>query len=424
MRNTTLINNVSYAFWQRQSRNEMIRIGLKILIFIGAMVLARTANAQITVDGNPSDWPAVFSDPTIPFKTKIVDAVNTNDDVFTGGGSKDDGPISGWQWITQSTNDKSDMENVGLALIGHKLYFFADRYSQKGDANCGLWVFKNNVHKLGTTSGGFSSEHTTGDLFITMAFTGGGGHPERHVYKWIVPTGLVEVTLSTAAADVASNQSSVYPAPTPTWSFVSKDTAAANVYPRNGFLEGFVDIDSLGFGVDICFSEFFVDTRTSASTSSVLMDLASGTFATRPLVTVANDTVCSGQPAIFTAVVTGGLPPITFSWNGTAYGASNTFTVNPATVNTVVTVLAQGNNGCISEPDTAQLVVKPSPTVTATPDRTHCNGATGSAITFSSTPAGASFSWVGTRNVGFGTSGTVNPIPSYTATNTSSVTVD
>jgi hypothetical protein len=100
--------------------------------------------------------------------------------------------------------------------------------------------------------GGFSSEHTTGDLFITMAFTGGGGHPERHVYKWIVPTGLVEVTLSTAAADVASNQSSVYPAPTRTWSFVSKDTAAANVYPRNGFLEGFVDIDSLGFGVDIC----------------------------------------------------------------------------------------------------------------------------------------------------------------------------
>jgi hypothetical protein len=75
MRNTTLINNVSYAFWQRQSRNEMIRIGLKILIFIGAMVLGRTANAQITVDGNPSDWPAVFSDPTIPFKTKIVDAV-------------------------------------------------------------------------------------------------------------------------------------------------------------------------------------------------------------------------------------------------------------------------------------------------------------------------------------------------------------
>src|SRR6476620_2036648 len=110
-----LLSSALHALWEHTGCEKAVRKGLMMLLLICIMVTARTANAQITVDGNPSDWPAVFSNPSIPFKIKIKDSVNALDDVFKGGGSKDDAPISGWQWETQSTNDKSDMENVGLA---------------------------------------------------------------------------------------------------------------------------------------------------------------------------------------------------------------------------------------------------------------------------------------------------------------------
>src|SRR6185369_6754968 len=49
-------------------------------------------------------------------------------------------------------------------------------------------------------------------------------------------------------------------------------------------------------------------------------------------------------------------------------------------------------------------------------NRTHCNGASGTAINFSGPVSGTSFSWTSSVNVGFGTSGTGN-IPAYTASN-------
>lgn len=416
---TKLLSSASHAFWEATGCGWAVRKGLLVFIFICAMVMARTAKAQITIDGNPSDWTGKFSDPSIPFKSLIKDSVNANDNIYTGGGSKDDNPISSWAWKIGSVQDKDDIENAGMLLIGHKLYFFADKYAVNGDANAGLWVFKNVVSV--NPDGTFSGVHTDGDLFVAMSFVGGGGHPERHIYKW-QSGALVEITLTTTAADVASNQSDVYPTPTD-WTYKSKDSVA-NWYQRASFLEGVVNLDSIP-GIDLCFTNFIVNTRSAHAVGSTLSDLALGTFATRPIVTVFNDTVCAGQSAVFVAHEIGGLQPISFAWNGSATYVANDsiYTINPATVNTVVTVRAQGSNGCISAPDTALLVVKPSPTITATADRTHCNGATGTAINFTSTPPGATFSWVGTTNVGFGTSGTVNPIPSYTATNTSSVTV-
>jgi hypothetical protein len=407
---TKLLSSAIHAFWERAGRQRIIRTYLMPLLFICAMLVTRTADAQITVDGNPADWPAgVYSNPAVVFKTFVADLYNTaGDDVFTGGGSKDISPISLWKWELQAANDKTDIENAGMALIGNKLYFFGDHYSNAGSASIGLWILKNEVNKLPLVAGlgSFSGSHADGDLLITADLPGGN----RHVYKWLTG-GLVEVTLSTAAANVVVN-STLYPAP---WPFTPK-SGAVNTYPTSSFFEGFVDLDSLGVSVDFCFTEFFLSTRTSQSTSAVLEDLCRGQFATRPVVTVTNDTVCAGTAAEFLASTTGGLPPITYSWNSAPYAADSTYTINPATVDTFVTVVAQGSNGCLSEPDTAYLVIKPTATVDTIPNFVYCNGAAGSAVTFTSTPGGATFSWSSSANVGFGTSGT-GSIGTYTATN-------
>lgn len=422
MKNFGLLPVAVNATWRRT--------GLMIMLFICGMLLSRTTWAQpITIDGNPIDWTGVFSNGSIQFKTIVVDSVNAHDDVFTGGGSKDDGPISGWQWQVQATNDKSDIENAGLALIGNKLYFFCDRFSTAGDANTGLWVMKNRVQKgpLSPTVGGFIGSHTVGDLFITMQFTGGGGHPERHIYEWN-GSGLTEITLSTTAADIASNQFSTYPTPAgsfPTgWSFKTKDSAALNVYTRASFVEGFVNLDSIP-DIDFCFTNFIIDTRTSQSTSSLLEDLVLGIFATRPSVTVADDTVCAGSSAVFTAVPSGGEAPYSFAWNGsgTFVAGQNTYTISPATVNTVVTVQVEGGNGCISAPDTANLVIRPAPTVSPHGDSTYCNGVIAGALSFNTSPSGSTVNWTSSVDVGFGTSGTVNPIPAYITQNSGAVPV-
>jgi hypothetical protein len=418
MRKLKMLSDAMLASIKSMSPHRTLRLCFLLFLFFGGMMASRTANAQIIIDGNPNDWPAgVFSNPAVAFKTFVADPFNTtSDDVYTMGGSKDVNDIPQWRWELQAANDKTDMENAGMALIGSRLYFFGDHYANTGAASIGIWILKNEVNKLPLVAGlgSFSGVHADGDVLVTTDLA--GGHPERHAYVWTAGA-LVEITLSTAAFDIAVNTGDE----SSPWPYTPK-SGTANVYPESSFMEGFVDLDSLGVSVDFCFTEFFMSTRTSQSTSAQLEDLVRGLFATRPVVTVANDTVCAGQPATFIAHTIGGLAPITWAWNGGAFAGDSTFTINPATVNTVVTVVAQGANGCFSEPDTAQLVVKPSPSINAISSVSYCNGQSASAITFSSTPPGASFSWTSSANVGFGTSGT-GSIGAYTATNTGATPV-
>jgi hypothetical protein len=369
-----LLRKVLYAFGPKISKERAFRKHLALLLFIGAVAATRPAFAQtITIDGSPADWPAVLASGSIQFKTFIADPFNTSGDDVYGSGS-DIIDVPGWSWTSASTNDKTDIENAGMALIGNKLYFFGDRYANNGSASIGVWILKNKVLKV--AGGSFSGVHADGDLLITCDLPPSAD--PRHIYRWQGGS-LVEVTLTTAAANIAANSGSV----ASPWPYTPK-SGSANTYPSASFVEGFVNIDSVGGGVDICFTEFFMTTRTSQSTSASLMDLVTAAFSTRPVVTVANDTVCSGQSAVFTAVVTGGQPPYTYSWNSAAYAATSTYTISPATVNTIVTVAVHANNGCISQIDTALLVVKPLPTVNAVTSVSYCKGATGSAISFSS----------------------------------------
>src|SRR6185369_6493067 len=71
---------------------------------------------------------------------------------------------------------------------------------------------------------------------------------------------------------------------------------------------------------------------------------------------------------------------------------------------------------CVGTPATFTVTVNPTATVNTVANRTHCNSASGSAITLSGPVSGTTFSWTSTVNVGFGTSG-AGDIGAYTAAN-------
>ena len=153
-----------------------------LLVFF---LFSSTASAQaFTLDGLPNDWPAILNNASNPTKVFVRDANSTNDNQFTNG-ARDPGLISTWIWSLGQTNDKGDISNAGAALIGTKLCFFGDRTAINGDAQIGFWFFQNNVAPLGTTGGGFSSEHKIGDILVLSNFTNGGGNVVLRVYEWV-----------------------------------------------------------------------------------------------------------------------------------------------------------------------------------------------------------------------------------------------
>jgi Ig-like domain CHU_C associated/Secretion system C-terminal sorting domain/PKD-like domain len=115
-----------------------------------------------------------------------------------------------------------------------------------------------------------------------------------------------------------------------------------------------------------------------------------------------------------------------FSWTSSAnvgFGTSGTgnipsFTASNGGTTATVTV-TPSVNGCTGVPTTFTVSVRPISSVNSISNVNLCNGSTGAAINFNSTPAGATFSWTSSANVGFGTAGTGN-IPAYTATNATS----
>src|SRR5262249_20962804 len=147
---------------------------------------------------------------------------------------------------------------------------------------------------------GFTAPHADGDLLVSCNFDGGGGVANRVVYVWQSGLLVAATGFGGGAADVMANERGTFA----TWGYTPKDNGTPpNTYKKVSFLEAFVDLDSvaavLGLTLDSCFADFFVTTRTSHVFSATLQDLASGLFGTAPDVTVANDTVCFGSPAVF-----------------------------------------------------------------------------------------------------------------------------
>ena len=124
-----------------------------------------------------------------------------------------------------------------------------------------------------------------------------------------------------------------------------------------------------------------------------------------------NDTVCSGTPVVLTAP-----PANSYLWTP---GGATTQSINPTPAtgtNTYSVQSVYGNRGCTATL-TEDIVVNPTPDVTAVSNQYFCNNSTAGPIVLSGAVPGTTFSWTNTNTaIGLGANGT-GDIPSFTATN-------
>ncbi|MFN3969349.1 hypothetical protein, partial [Flavobacterium sp.] len=398
---------------------------ISILMLLILFLFSNISTAQtITVDGNPIDWNFANYN-TFPVKSYVLDAYGTGqvDNQFTS--SKDfflaDGTGTGYLgWVIGQTKAKNDIANAAAVLNNGILYFAGDRTSNNGDAQIGFWFYLNGTapRTLFTSpnaGGDFAPAHAVGDLLILADFTGGGSTATVVIYRWkgsgpvspgssIVPNTNGNLETTNLAGTVAINNANVYPIPTG-WSFLNP------TYDTNEFYEGQVDLTSINL-TNTCFSGFLLEARSSQSVTASLDDFASGLFNIRATATMDNVSVCAGESATFTAIASGGVEPLTYSFNGGPFTSSNTFTINPATANASVSVVVRGGapNFCESLPVTATLTVNPVPTVTVN-SPVKCANDQSVTITATPSPAG-SYTYVWTVP-----NGATNPgnVPSFSA---------
>ncbi len=225
------------------------------------------------------DWDLVLAGNSgATLTTGVVNDFSSKADDYFQIGTKDQDDITSWRYNIQAVPDKDDILHGGAAQYGGLLYFFGDRYDVSGDAQIGFWFLKDtlNIVVPGST---FTGHHTVGDLLILSNFVKGGGTPVIFAYEWVGSGGsdgaLNKLTLS-ASNSFATVNSTSKPSP---WPFQAKGKGAANQFPAGSFFEGGIDLGCLtGAGVSGCFSNFILETRSSASVTASLKDFLIGRF--------------------------------------------------------------------------------------------------------------------------------------------------
>jgi hypothetical protein len=201
--------------------------------------------------------------------------VSGDDNVFTGGGSKDIYDITSWKASFKNNPPKDEIDNAYAAYYtdpgtGDLIAVFgADRLSTDGDAQIGFWFLQNEIqvnHANGAFTGG---GHAVNDTLILANFTKGGGVAIVKVYKWLGVNNLQEVTVS-AEADARVN---VGLESTP-WTYEHNHEASGD-FPAGAFFEGKVNLTK-ALGATLCFSTFIAETRSSSELNAVLKDFVIG----------------------------------------------------------------------------------------------------------------------------------------------------
>jgi hypothetical protein len=299
-----------------------------LAIALGALVplfaLSVNNNNVFELDGDASDgapagedWDLIAAETSTHALASrfITDPVgDSNDETFTGGGSKDvrDTAAGGltsqvWQHQLGEPPDKDDIGHAFAAAYTDPVtdhlfvYFGADRFSNSGDSAIGFWFFKNAIST--GPNGKFSGIHSVGDVLVTSDFRKGGSASVINVFVW---TGNAANPLQLKASataggsggffsgdlfcanpsagnttPLASAQANKNKVPVPdSWTPVAfKGLGEVDQFQVGTFFEGGVDLNQVvGNGALPCFSSFLVMTRTSASTTAQLKDFALGDF--------------------------------------------------------------------------------------------------------------------------------------------------
>jgi len=282
-------------------------------------------NAITTSTGD--DWDQIASgiDVAADPSTFLVDVYPpaSGDNIFTGGGSKDERDISGngtvWQNTTGGPPDKNNLEHAFAGAYRSAatdfdlhIYFGADRFDNSGDSAIGFWFFQDNVADDG--NGGFTGKHKVGDILVTSDFRNGGGVSVINVYKWIGGRNPLQLLIAGAPAapgsgsepfclqqngmSVACGIANRDNAPVPgTWpgGYAFKGGGNDGQFPVSTLYEGGINITQLLGPAQTCFSSFMAMTRTSASTTAQLKDYVVGQF---PLCGIEVAKSCDGATTV------------------------------------------------------------------------------------------------------------------------------
>ena len=360
---------IGLAVGRQGSTRRRWTLWLSLVVVVGAgAVFMQTLQAQIfthfeldrnTVDTAAAgeDWNTIYAAETSGGATVagafsfIADNGGGTPDatIFTGGGSKDDLDIPGWQHTAGSPPDKDELLNGYAARYGDFMYFGADRYAGNGSAQMGIWFFQNEV---GPVAGGtFSGQHKDGDVLILSDFTQGGQTTTIRVFKWNGPddggdctaqeqadgeclpgVGPIDGTLELIGGTVDSPADCVGPPAVPNnhpfcatvnaaaidvpWPFVPKGAKGNGPFqvPDGQFYEGGIDLGAFPGLSEQCFASFLIETRSSPSVDAVLKDFVGGGFEAcqSSVVTTPSDanknaltTIQLGQDIYDYAVITG-----------------------------------------------------------------------------------------------------------------------
>lgn len=261
----------------------------------GSGVEAVVSLVQSAAKAGP-DWNQVYSEYTsdgdcedigLVACTFIADGIGPS--TFTGGGSKDHLPISGWQGTSGASPDKAEITNAYAAKAiddGNQiLYFGMDRYAVDGATDIGFWFFKNEV-TFDEASGTFSGSHAVNDILALGTFTQGGATSNIRVFRWVGTGGNESGTIQgpdAAFSDCVPGASNDNGCATVNdasiavpWNYTFKGNDAGMWVPAGGFFEGGIDLTALN--LEGCFSSFLAETRSSPEITAILKDFAVGAF--------------------------------------------------------------------------------------------------------------------------------------------------
>lgn len=356
------MNRLTVPVRRRRPRKTIILVN-SALVFAGLvagsgpaaavhdLTMQLDGNTRVDTSGPTYDWQSFFQGPgDISEKTGALpsgflarghtaDYALPESTTFATGSKdtlnigKTSSKAAGWQCgNSNNLGAKDDLVNVYTTAYRDPgtnhliLYFGAEKSSNLGDNNIGIWFLQDSsvgcvVPATGRNTD-FSGHHIQGDVLLTAAFTNGGTKANVEARTWkngadnggegllsAPDTGFLCGAGGSGDKACAITNLSDFDPP---WSHPVK-TAGANgtaLAPQE-FYEGGVDVTQLqidaGNTGDPCITTFLADTRSSQSPTATLFDFASGSFpvcrpATTLTVSRSPATIYSGNSVTWTAV--------------------------------------------------------------------------------------------------------------------------
>ncbi len=356
---------------------------------------------------------------------------------------------------TFAVNPTPDVNAVGNQTVCNGSSTTAVTFS--GTISGTVYNWTNNTPSIGLAASGsgniasFTATNATGapvtaTITVTPSYTSGGttcnGTPITFTIT-VNPTATVNTVSNQTVCNGASTTAVTFSSPTTGGSIVynwTNNTPSIGLAASGtGNIASFTATNATNAAVTATITVTPAYTNNGTTCNGTPLSFTITVNPTPTVNTVANQAVCAGAPTTainFTGDVTGTV----YNWtnNTTSIGLAASGTGNIASFNGVnatnapvtatITVTPSYTNGgttCTGTPTTFTITVNPSNTVTQVGPQTVCNGASTTAITFSSSATGGSvvYNWTGTDGtIGLPTSGSGN-IGSFTAINTGTTVV-